>query len=34
VAVREGEGNPTWLLGDHLGSAHKAINYDGVNPHT
>ena len=30
VAMRTGEANPLWLMGDHLGSTSVAANYDGT----
>jgi hypothetical protein len=30
VAMRTGNENPKWLLGDHLGSTSAAANYDGT----
>ena len=30
VAMREGSGEPLWLLDDHLGGTNKVANYDGT----
>ncbi len=34
VAMREGSNNPLWILGDHLGSTSKVVNFDGLTEHS